>query len=117
MSNCTLTKLDADPDKREWSPGHFCVKKDDNSVALFLFDYPEARYKLNCTEAEALAAAKSFMAIDDLAYALISLTSIIESAGLANLTNGVQLGQISWCVKASECMDFAKAALEKAGAK
>lgn len=104
MSNYTLIKLDADPDKREWSAGHFCVKKDDNSVALFLFDYPEARYKLNCTEAEALAAAKSFMAIDDLMWIASTIAKMNEGEGLTPNALDVLIHQ-------------SKYALEKAGIK
>jgi hypothetical protein len=59
---------------------------------------------------------KAVNAHDELIAALSGLTHIIESAGLLNLSNGVQLGQTSWLVKASDCMDQANAALEKAGA-
>ena len=45
------------------------------------------------------------------AEALRSLVEIIDAAGLLNLSNGVQLGQVSWYVKALGCMDAARAAL------
>lgn len=79
MSEYTITKLDADPDKREWSGGHFCVRKDGRSAALFLFEYPESMCKLTCTEADALAAAKSFMAINDLVAALKSVMTWVDN--------------------------------------
>lgn len=40
--------------------------------------------------------------------ALRDLVGIIDKAGLLNLSNGVQLGQTSWYVKASERLDYAK---------
>jgi predicted nucleic acid-binding Zn-ribbon protein len=43
--------------------------------------------------------------------ALESLVDIIDKAGLLNLSNGVQLGQTSWYVKASDRLEFARAAL------
>jgi len=43
--------------------------------------------------------------------ALESLVEIIDKAGLLNLSNGVQLGQTSWYVKASDRLEFARAAL------
>lgn len=43
--------------------------------------------------------------------ALKSLVEIIDKAGLSNLTNGVQLGQTSWYVKASARLEDARAAI------
>lgn len=43
--------------------------------------------------------------------ALEDLVAVIESAGLLNLSNGVQLGQTSWYVKAHERLEWAKATL------
>jgi hypothetical protein len=43
--------------------------------------------------------------------ALKHLVYLIESAGLANLAKGVQLGQTSWFVKASDAMIWAKRAI------
>jgi FtsZ-binding cell division protein ZapB len=43
--------------------------------------------------------------------ALESLVEIIDKAGLSNLSNGVQLGQTSWYVKASDRLDTARTAL------
>jgi hypothetical protein len=40
--------------------------------------------------------------------ALAGLVSIIDKAGLLNLSNGVQLGATSWYVKASDAMDYAR---------
>lgn len=44
--------------------------------------------------------------------ALESLVEIINKAGLSNLSGGVQLGQISWYVKASDRLNAAGAALK-----
>ena len=46
--------------------------------------------------------------------ALRGLVEIIDAAGLLNLSNGVQLGQTSWYVKASDHMEAARAAIAKA---
>lgn len=40
--------------------------------------------------------------------ALRDLVHIIDRAGLLNLSNGVQLGQTSWYIKASERMTYAR---------
>ncbi len=42
---------------------------------------------------------------------LTALVSVIDAAGLLNLSNGVQLGPTSWYVKASDVLDSARAAL------
>jgi hypothetical protein len=42
---------------------------------------------------------------------LTEMVRLIESAGLLNLSNGVQLGATSWYVKMSDCMESAKAVL------
>ena len=46
--------------------------------------------------------------------ALEGLADIIDAAGLTNLSNGVQLGALSWHVKASERLGFAREVLAKA---
>lgn len=46
-----------------------------------------------------------------LAAALERLVFVIDAAGLHNLTNGVQLGQTSWFIKASDAVADARAAL------
>jgi hypothetical protein len=56
------------------------------------------------TEREALADARE---------ALDGLLRVIDAAGLQNLTNGVQLGPTVWYVKASDAMNYARAALAK----
>lgn len=48
---------------------------------------------------------------DALRSALARLVFVINAAGLQNLTNGVQLGQTSWYIKASDAMAEAGAAL------
>lgn len=50
--------------------------------------------------------------VERLGAALTGLVEIIDAAGLFNLSNGVQLGQTSWYVKASDRLDVAHAALE-----
>ncbi len=51
---------------------------------------------------------------DEMRGALFQLTSVINSAGLHNLSAGVQLGPTVWYVKASDAMERASAALAKA---
>lgn len=46
--------------------------------------------------------------------ALSDLVAIIDAAGLLNLSNGVQLGQTSWYVKASERLEYARLVLREA---
>lgn len=43
--------------------------------------------------------------------ALSELVRVIESAGLQNLAKGVQLGQASWWVKATDAVNYAKAVI------
>ena len=47
----------------------------------------------------------------ELVGALSALVEIINAAGLINLSNGVQLGQTVWFVKASDRMKWAESAL------
>jgi hypothetical protein len=51
---------------------------------------------------------------DRLRETLEDLVSIIDAAGLYNLSNGVQLGPTVWYVKASERLYYARAALAPA---
>lgn len=51
----------------------------------------------------------------ELREALTGLVEIIDKAGLINLMNGVQLGQTSWYVKASDAMDRARALTKSGG--
>ncbi len=51
---------------------------------------------------------------DEMRGALFQLTTVINSAGLHNLSAGVQLGPTVWYVKASDAMERASAALAKA---
>lgn len=53
-------------------------------------------------------------AAPDMHDALAGLLSVIDAAGLLNLSNGVQLGQTSWYVKASDAVDYARGVLAKA---
>ena len=50
----------------------------------------------------------------ELLAVLVGLVEIIEKAGLRNLANGVQLGQVSWLVKATDRVDDACAVIAKA---
>ena len=49
----------------------------------------------------------------ELIDALSDLVKTIESAGLLNLSTGVQLGSTVWYVKASDSINYAKQILEK----
>ena len=51
---------------------------------------------------------------DYLINAARRLLSVIDSAGLHNLTHGVHLGQVSWFVKATDAVDATRAAIAKA---
>ena len=53
--------------------------------------------------------------IEELHATLRGIVEIVDAAGLLNLSNGVQLGQTSWYVKAVDRFDRARAALSKAG--
>lgn len=46
--------------------------------------------------------------------AMADMLSIIESAGIMNLANGVQLGQVSWAVKMTDACNYARALLQSA---
>lgn len=61
-----------------------------------------------------VANARLMAAAPDLYEALSDLVEIIERAGISNLANGVQLGQMSWAVKAGDRMRWAKTCLAKA---
>jgi len=52
----------------------------------------------------------------ELKWALTRLVQIIDAAGLSNLSKGVQLGQISWHVKADEALTYSRDVLAKAKA-
>lgn len=68
----------------------------------------------DASEAENMANANLIAAAPELLAALNGLVGIIESAGLLNLINGVQLGQTSWYCKADDRMNQSKAAIAKA---
>lgn len=51
--------------------------------------------------------------IAELVGALAELWRVIDIAGLSNLAKGVQLGQVSWFVKASDAVEQARATLAK----
>jgi hypothetical protein len=52
-------------------------------------------------------------AAPELRHALREAVQIIDAAGLINLSNGVQLGQTSWFVKASDRFDYARDLLQR----
>lgn len=62
------------------------------------------------------ANARLIAAAPDLLAALEGLTEIIAKAGLRQLAQGVELGQISWAMKATDRMEAARAAILKATA-
>jgi hypothetical protein len=119
MSEYTINRSDAEPEKRTWQGGHFYVKKDGIGCALFLFDYPESTSHLYCDEAEVLAAAKSFMAIDDLVAAVNGLKTILEISVAGK--DGLQYANLETrqgtFVRVVEALQDAESALEKAGVK
>ena len=49
--------------------------------------------------------------IDALTWAATSFVEIIDKAGLVHLSSGVQLGSTSWYVKASDRLEYLRAAL------
>jgi hypothetical protein len=65
-----------------------------------------------CWEADA----RLIAAAPELLDALKDLLGVIDAAGLINLSNGVQLGQTVWFVKASDAVNYATAAIAKATA-
>ena len=54
------------------------------------------------------------LAGEDLYFALKRTWEVIDAAGLLNLTRGVQLGQTSWYVKATDARALAMQAMTKA---
>lgn len=52
--------------------------------------------------------------LDDPLEALERLVEVIDAAGLQHLSNGVQLGQTVWFVKANGAMDWARSVIAKA---
>lgn len=64
MSEYTITRTDAEPEKRTWRGGHYAVRNERGTVALFLFEYPETITKVCASnEVEAQQLAESFIAI------------------------------------------------------
>lgn len=61
-------------------------------------------------EVQALARINGY----ELMLALEQLVRVIKAAGIYNLMNGVQLGPVSWCVKANDAMTYAERVLAKA---
>ena len=55
--------------------------------------------------------ANRWNAHDDLFEALDGLLSVVKAAGVNNLMNGVQLGAVSWGVKANYAVEQAERAL------
>ena len=61
------------------------------------------------------ANARLIAAAPELYEALAETWRVLDAAGLLNLSNGVQLGQTAWYVKARDAEALARAALAKAG--
>ena len=47
----------------------------------------------------------------EMLMAMVNLLDVLDAAGIDNLANGVQLGQISWLIKARDRVADAKAAV------
>jgi hypothetical protein len=60
------------------------------------------------------ANARLISAAPDLLEALKDTWDVLDAAGLHNLSNGVQLGQTVWYVKACDAKRSARAAIDKA---
>ena len=54
--------------------------------------------------------------VEDLVSANTRLIDLVDNAGLDNLSHGVQLGQMSWYVKASDALNLNKQILSRIGA-
>lgn len=63
---------------------------------------------------EVEANARLVAASPELFARLERLIAVIDMAGLLNLSNGVQLGQTSWYVKASDALEAARTAITQA---
>lgn len=78
---------------------------------------PLMAHLIGCDEraARQVKEADSLRAVNaELVAVLENLTSVIDSAGLYNLSRGVELGSTVWYVKATDGMDAARAAIAKA---
>lgn len=62
----------------------------------------------------AMPDARLIAAAPDLLEALEETWRIIESAGIGNLANGVQLGPTAWLIKCCDARDLSKSAIAKA---
>jgi hypothetical protein len=109
MTDYTIIRSDAAPESRIWQGGHYAVRNDKGTVALFLFEYPETKCKICAhNEAESLAAAKAFMAIDDLVNACKVSLSYVEAVCF-NTPNAKKRNNYA------DAAEIIRSALEKAG--
>lgn len=90
------------------------IAADGITIASFVDEPSKVNAALLVSAPCLLAERDRFKALNaELAEALDALAEIIDNAGLINLANGVQLGQVSWYVKATDRLAYARAALAK----
>jgi hypothetical protein len=80
--------------------------KEESPMPMVVYTEEELIEARNDGEVE--GASRTAEARDKLAEALRNLVSVIDAAGLHNLSRGVELGPTVWFVKASAAMDYAK---------
>jgi hypothetical protein len=80
------------------------------------FVYGIAEGQTNHADPEVIANTRLIASAPDLLEALKETWRVLDAAGLLNLSNGVQLGQTSWYVKANDAREQSRAAIAKAEA-
>ena len=96
--------------------GRFMLEEPDRDAIATMADYevviPFSAFQALYDATDDRATLQSQEQIKLLREALAELWRVIDIAGLHNLSNGVQLGQTSWFVKASDAVEQARQALE-----